>query len=77
MTFNHKIDLHPKDFPIQFFCIIFTLFGQDLRLSNELKRSSENLVMLKPLIKFFSSTTAPDLHPSHQLLVHLQEQFDR
>ena len=38
---------HPKDFPIQFFCIILTLFGHssnELRLS---KSSSAKCVILK------------------------------
>ena len=54
----------PKDLPIQFFCIIFTLFGQlssVLRFSN---RFSENFLILKNhWLNFFLSTIAPDLHP--------------
>ena len=42
-----KSTSHPKDFPIQFFCITFTLLGQFSSLSKSLKRSSENFEILK------------------------------
>ena len=38
---------HPKDFPIQFFCITFTLFGQFLSSLRPSSRSSENFDILK------------------------------
>ncbi len=37
----------PKDFPIQFFCIILTLFGHEFNFSKPLSRSSENFEILK------------------------------
>ena len=39
-----KFISHPKDLPIQFFCIVFTLFGQ---LSNLFKLSKSLLRILK------------------------------
>ena len=55
---------HPKDFPIQFFCMTFTLFGHFSSLSKPDKSSSENFDILKNhWLNFFLSTTAPDLHP--------------
>ena len=54
----------PYDFPIQFTCIVFTLFGQPSRSSKLSSRSLENSVMLKNHCdNFFLSTDAPDLHP--------------
>ena len=41
----------PYDFPIQFFCITFTLFGQLFKLSKPFKSSSENLDILNELEK--------------------------
>ena len=38
---------HPNDFPIQFFCITFTLFGQSVRPFNPSKSSLANFVILK------------------------------
>ena len=54
----------PKDFPIQFFCIIFTLLGQESNLFSSFKRSSEKCEILKNhWFNFFLSTTAPDRQP--------------
>ena len=38
---------HPKDFPIQFFCIILTLLGHSSSRSKFSNNSLENLVILK------------------------------
>ena len=37
----------PKDFPIQFFCIIFTFSGQPSKLFKSFKSGSEYLEILK------------------------------
>ena len=40
-------NLDPKDFPIQFFCIVLTLFGQCFKLSKPSSSSCENFEILK------------------------------
>ena len=42
-----KLISQPKDFPIQFFCIVFTLFGQFFKFSSPSSNSCENFDMLK------------------------------
>ena len=42
-----KLSSQPKDLPIQFCCITFTLFGQFFNLSSPSNRSFENFEMLK------------------------------
>ena len=56
--------LQPKDLPIQFLCINFTLSGHLLSLFKSSNNSSENLRILKNhCLSFFLSTIAPDRQP--------------